>query len=105
MDVAERAKQFMPFAALKGLPEALAEKERTVLSRAELSEEMAEELDRKIERLEQLEPGRMVTVVYFERDGYREVTGAMTRVDRDGRTLQVADVRVRAEDIREIEMV
>lgn len=28
MPVAERAKQFMPFAALKGLPEALAEVER-----------------------------------------------------------------------------
>ena len=28
MDISNRAKQFMPFAALKGLPEALAEKER-----------------------------------------------------------------------------
>lgn len=27
MDVSNRAKQFMPFAALKGLPEALAQKE------------------------------------------------------------------------------
>lgn len=30
MPVEERAKQFMPFAALKGLPEALAAKEKTV---------------------------------------------------------------------------
>ncbi len=28
MDISNRAKQFMPFAALKGLPEALEEKER-----------------------------------------------------------------------------
>ena len=28
MPLSERAKQFLPFAALKGLPEALAEKER-----------------------------------------------------------------------------
>lgn len=28
MDISNRAKQFMPFAALKGLPEALAEKEK-----------------------------------------------------------------------------
>lgn len=27
MDISNRAKQFMPFAALKGLPEALAEKD------------------------------------------------------------------------------
>ena len=28
MDIGNRAKQFMPFAALKGLPEALAKKEK-----------------------------------------------------------------------------
>lgn len=30
MPIEERAKQFMPFAALKGLPEALAAREKTV---------------------------------------------------------------------------
>lgn len=30
MDVAQRAKQFLPFAALKGLPEALEEAEKEV---------------------------------------------------------------------------
>lgn len=30
MPIEERAKQFMPFTALKGLPEALAAKEKTV---------------------------------------------------------------------------
>ena len=33
MSVENRAKQFMPFAALKGLPEALEEKERSVAQR------------------------------------------------------------------------
>lgn len=32
MSVENRAKQFMPFAALKGLPEALEEKERSVIN-------------------------------------------------------------------------
>lgn len=31
----QRAKQFMPFAALKGFPEALEEKERSVMSKDE----------------------------------------------------------------------
>ncbi len=35
MDTSERAKQFMPFAALKGLPEALAAKEKQVLEEKE----------------------------------------------------------------------
>ena len=46
MDRAERAKQFMPFAALKGYEEALREKEKIVVPRIELSEEMKEELEK-----------------------------------------------------------
>lgn len=39
MDPADRAKQFLPFDALKGFREALAEKERTVVPLGELSSE------------------------------------------------------------------
>ena len=49
MAAADRAKQFLPFAALKGLPEALAKKERVAVPKIVLSEDMAEELDQKIQ--------------------------------------------------------
>ena len=48
MPIEDRAKQFMPFAALKGLPEALAAKEKTTVPKIELSEETAEETDQTI---------------------------------------------------------
>lgn len=38
MSVENRAKQFMPFAALKGLPEALEEKEREKDKKVQISE-------------------------------------------------------------------
>ena len=41
MSQADRAKQFMPFAALKGYDDALRAKEKVVVPRKELSEEMA----------------------------------------------------------------
>ena len=47
----ERAKQFMPFGALKGYPEALARREKKPLPRRELSEEALEELNRKENRI------------------------------------------------------
>ena len=47
----DRAKQFMPFAALKGYPEALRKKEKIVVPRAEVSEEYAEVLDMRAKRL------------------------------------------------------
>ena len=54
MPIADRAKQFVPFAALKGLPEALSAKERITVDKIELSPEMAEELDRKMHLLQKI---------------------------------------------------
>ena len=47
MNREERAKQFMPFGALKGYPEALKRREKKPLPRRELSEESLEELNRR----------------------------------------------------------
>lgn len=41
----------MPFDALKGLRTALAEKERIIVEKKELSEERKGELDRKLKRI------------------------------------------------------
>ena len=51
MNREERAKQFMPFAALKGYPEALRKKEKVVVPKKELSEEYQEELERKLRQV------------------------------------------------------
>ena len=66
----DRAKQFMPFAALKGYPEALRQKEKIVVPRAEISEEYAETLDRK---LRQIQKNDIVTVIYFCKNEYLKI--------------------------------
>jgi len=43
MSPEQRAKQFMPFAALRGLPEALERKEQEMASQMEVSKEKTEE--------------------------------------------------------------
>ena len=45
MDRAQRARQFAPFAALKGFEEALREKERIIVPKVELYEEKKAEID------------------------------------------------------------
>ena len=62
MNREDRAKQFMPFAALKGYPEALRKKEKIVVPKIELPEEYQEELDRK---LRQIKKNDVVTAVFF----------------------------------------
>ena len=72
MSRVQRAKQFAPFSALKGLEEALAEKEREYEPQAELSDDAAEELDRC---LRELQKGTAVTVKYYRDGGYGLVKG------------------------------
>ena len=48
MSVEERAKQFMPFAAVKGLDAAMAAYENLTTEKINLSDEMLDEPDRKM---------------------------------------------------------
>ena len=101
MSVENRAKQFMPFAALRGLPEALALKEKIVVEKIELTEDMAAELDWK---MKDLESGMMVTVEYFHKDEYLKKTGMVSRLDRSARVLQVVETKIGFDEILTIEL-
>lgn len=100
MSIENRAKQFSPFAAIRGLQDALEKKERIIVEKIELSEEMAEELDRK---MQQLEKGRIATVVYFAGDNYLKKTGIVARIDKSSQVLQIVDTKIDFEDILDIE--
>ena len=99
MPVSDRAKQFMPFSALKGLDEALRAKEKIVVPKVELSPEMAEELDYKMHLLEK---GKMVTVIYFSNGEYVKVTGLVARIDETSRVIQIVNTKIRFDDIQDI---
>lgn len=95
----ERAKQFMPFAALKGHTEALCMREKIVVDRRELSEEYKEELDRK---LRQVRKNDIVTVVYFRNGEYLQMTGMVSKVDETARVLKVVNTKIGFEDLYEV---
>lgn len=90
----------MPFDAVKGFREALAEKERIVVPKIELSEERKEELDR---RLRMIHTGDIVTVVYFHNGEYVKLTGMVSKFSPSGRMLSIVNTRICFDDIRELE--
>ena len=100
MDRQDRAKQFMPFAALKGYEEALREKEKIVVAKVELSEEKKEELNR---RMQTVSRNDMMRVVYFKEDEYLQITGMVSRIDKDARILKVVGTKIPFDDIYEVE--
>ncbi|MBQ7916187.1 MAG: YolD-like family protein [Firmicutes bacterium] len=103
MPVSERAKQFMPFSPLKGLYEALAQKEKVRVPRKILSEEKAIEIN---ERLTQLQRGQIVTVIYYEpvEQEYLQLTGMVAKVDANAGILQIVAEKIRFEELYEIVM-
>mgnify|MGYP000906289468 FL=1 len=99
MDRAHRAKQFMPFAALKGYEEALCAKEKIVVEKVEFSEEMKVELDRKLRQVEKYD---IVTIIYFHKIEYLQVTGMVSRLDTYARILKVVNTKILFDDIYDI---
>lgn len=98
----ERAKQFMPFAALKGYEMALREKEKIVVPKMELSEDYKEQLDY---HMRQIEKNDMVTVIYFCKGEYLKVTGLVARKDESARVLKIVNTSIPFSDIYEIEIL
>lgn len=117
MTVADRAKIFMPFAALKGYEDAIEEQQKLMSVRMELTEEEKEMLDSKIRILrELLDAGQQkeVTVKYFVADEkasaeegrelgrYMEITGTVTKIDDVFKQIRIGDIRIDVEDVLEI---
>lgn len=99
MCIENRAKQFAPFSALRGLPDELTAMEKIVVPKLELSEYMEDELNKM---LCMLKPGDMATVVYFCNDEYIKVTGMIARIDVECRMLQIVEKRIAFDDIYSI---
>lgn len=81
-----RAKQFLPFDALKGLQEALREKEVEQEERKELSEETLSELDKILNRLE---IGDNVKIKYYKNKKYIETVGIITKIEPIKKKIQI----------------
>lgn len=101
MDRSNRAKQFMPFDALKGFREALAEKERVIVPKRELSEEQKEELDFKLRQIRKLD---IITAEYFQNGEYVKVTGMVSGMDESSRILRIVNEKIAFEDIVDLQM-
>ena len=96
----DRAKQFMPFAALKGYEEALREKERIIVEKIELSEERKEELDGK---LHMVHKNDIITVVYYEDGEYIQITGMVSRLDPTAKVIKIVNKKIDFDNIYDIQ--
>lgn len=95
----DRAKQFMPFAALKGYTAALQKKEKILVPKMEFSEDYQDKLNRI---LRQVKKKDIVTVVYYEDRKYVRLEGMVSRVDATAQILKVINTKILFTDLREV---
>lgn len=100
MDNAQRAKQFMPFSALKGFEEAIKAQERLKEPRVILGEDARQELNFK---LQGIQPGDRVRAEYYYESCYVMVRGRVKKIDTLGRRIHLEEIKIPIDDLRDIE--
>ena len=86
MNKVARAKQFLPFDALKGLQEALREKEREYEEKKDLSEDTLNDLNNKFN---QIDNGSLVKITFYKNGKYSEIKGRVTNIDYVKKKIQI----------------
>lgn len=108
MSRADRARQFMPFAAVSGVQEANAGKEALLLPRPVMSEDQAAQLDAALCRLH---PGDRVQVRYFlaspmsDLGVFASISDTVHKLDEVHQVLKLENIRIQLEDILALEIL
>ena len=104
MNNIDRAKQFMPFDALKGLMEALRAKEerRTRVEKKQLSEEMAEELSRALSTVGAYST---VRIEFYSHGHYLDLEGLVKEKDSVFRFLKIGNEKIYFDDILRLRVI
>lgn len=92
----DRARQFLPFDALKGFKEAIKERQKIKVDKIELSEEMQEELSYK---LKQIKKGMIIKVVHYKDEEYIETYGMVSEFNETFGYLKIVKTKIAFEDI------
>lgn len=102
MPASQRAKQFMPFAAVKGLEEAILEQEQSLhrTERIEIGEEQAQKINRELNHLEK---GKNVSVKVYCDGRYHTIQGVVEWINTAKGTMRVSGVLVPFDGIAKIE--
>lgn len=98
----ERARQFLPFDALKGFREMLRFVEKQKLEKKEFSFDFLEVLNEKINLLKK---GMNIKVTYFYDLNYIETCGIVKNIDTANQLLILFNTKISFDDIMDIEYI
>lgn len=97
-----RAKQFMPFASLKGYYDLIIEREKIIEPKRELSEEKIEKISIIINSLKK---GDYVRVKFYKNDGYITKEGIVSNLNIELHKIEVLKQVIEFENIYDIKIL
>ncbi len=95
----ERARQFMPFAALRGYGDIIEESAKIKSARRQLSDEKSTVLS---EKLAQIKKGMKLSVIFYSSDFYDTLDGIVSEIDKVHGTLTLVKRKIPFADIYDI---
>lgn len=98
----DRAKQFLPFDALKGFKEAIKMIENKGDTKKELSEDNKNDINIVLQKLE---TNNLVKVKYYYLTEYIEVISNFLKIDKINKILYLKDTKINIEDIISINII
>ena len=98
----ERARQFMPFAALHGFEEIIREKETAPTVKRELTAEDAKTLNDIVLKLKK---GDLVQAEYYTADKYVKTEGVITAIDCVFKKMRIVKTEIPFENLRAIRLI
>lgn len=103
MSKTDRAKQFLPFNSLRGFYLLIDEANKSI-SKEERKILTKDEIERISYKIQQLKPGMMVDVKYYDHKngGYRTIKGMVAEIDFVYKILTIVDNKIAIKDIFDI---
>lgn len=98
---ADRAKQFIPFDALKGLKEALREKEKIYCEKKELTDEEIKQLNQILLDVKKRD---IVSAKYFANNEYLEIKGMVSSFEFALKEITIIKTKLKFDDLIELKI-
>lgn len=95
----DRAKQFLPFDALKGFTEALLEIEKNRDTKKDLFIDITQKINQQLLKLKK---GTFLTIKYYYKTEYIETSGTITKIDFTNKYIHILNSKILFDDILEI---
>ena len=97
----DRAKQFMPFDALKGFKEEINKRKRVIVAKRELSEDDLQDLQNKIYLIN---TGMIVEITYYDNEQYVKIKGMVSKINFDLKYIVIVKTKINIDCIVNINL-